>query len=79
MLDKELTAEQQSAADALLLWFGQQWAPNEEDRMAFLTTFFRVVGGKRCAAALEAWNLDPDLGILDVPTLEAIFGEPVAS
>jgi len=68
------TAEGQSAADALLLWFGHEWAPSEQQRMAFLTTFARVLGRERCATALEAWSQDPDLTILDDPTLKAILG-----
>jgi hypothetical protein len=74
MNEEVLTAEQQSAADALLLWFGQQWAPSEEDRFAFLKTAAHVLGPERCAAALEAWDDDPELAILDGPTLEAIVG-----
>jgi hypothetical protein len=45
------TAEEQWAADALLLWFGQQWAPSEEDRMAFLKTTAHVMGYERYGAA----------------------------
>jgi hypothetical protein len=72
---EKVLPNEELAADALLLWFGREWAPTEKDRMAFITTFARVVGAKRCGAALEAWNDDPDLTtILDVPTLEAILG-----
>jgi hypothetical protein len=69
-----LTPEERSAADALLLWMGREWAPSEDERMAFITTFAGVVGNERCAAALEAWSDDPDLAILDIPTLEAFLG-----
>ena len=39
---------------------------SDDERVAFLKTFARVLGYERCGAALEAWNDDPDLAILDV-------------
>jgi hypothetical protein len=66
MSEEVLTAEKQSAADALLLSFGRQWAPSAEDRLAFLWTAALVMGYERCAAALDAWD--------DTPRLEVIPG-----
>lgn len=66
-----LTAEEQLTADALLLWFGQQWAPSEDDRMAFLKTAAEVMGYERCSAALNAWD-DLDT-VLDQRKLEVVL------
>ncbi len=74
-MNKEvLTAEEQAAADALLLWMGREWAPSKMERLAFLKTAAHVMGYERCGAALNTWEGPGVDAFLDEPTLEAILG-----